>query len=174
MTITRLNHSVLYVRSTEASIDFYTSLLGFEVVNQFPGAAFLRAGGSTNDHDLGLFEVGAEAAASPAGRGSVGLYHLAWEVATLDDLADVQVKMAEAGALGGMSDHGTTKSLYCKDPDGLEFEVVWLVPAALLDEEAVSASKGRPQPLDLQAEISRYGGQTRGGLGISIPLGVEA
>jgi hypothetical protein len=70
-----------------------------------------------------------------------------------------------------MSDHGTTKSLYGKDPDGLEFEVVWLVPAHLLDGSQLSDDP-RPKPLDLAKEKARYGGQTRGGLGVSIPLGV--
>lgn len=41
-------------------------------------------------------------------------------------------RLADAGALVGMSDHGTTKSLYAKDPNVLEFEVLWLIPAHLL------------------------------------------
>ncbi|WP_309232395.1 VOC family protein [Micromonospora tarensis] len=98
----------------------------------------------------------------------VGLYHLAWEVDTLDELAATAERLAAAGALGGSSDHGTTKSLYGKDPDGLEFEVVWLVPADLLDDTALAARK-RIGRLDLDAERRRYGGQTRGGVGISVP-----
>src|SRR6202008_1798216 len=109
-------------------------------------------------------------APSAAGQGSVGLYHLAWEVESLDDLEDHLGRLAEAGALTGMSDHGTTKSLYGKDPDGLEVEVVWLVPAHLLDGSQDDGG-GRPKPLDLEKEKARYGGQTRGGLGVSIPLG---
>ena len=92
------------------------------------GAAFLRAPASTNDHDLGLFEIGSAAAPSGAGRSTVGLYHLAWEVETLADLAEVAQLLTERGALAGATDHGTTKALYGKDPDGLEFEVMWLVP----------------------------------------------
>ena len=171
MGIHRLNHAVLYVRDVDASVAFYRDVLGFTTQVAFPGAAFLRAPDSTNDHDLGLFQVGPDAAASPAGRGAVGLYHLAWEVGTLDELGDLQVPLAEAGALTGASDHGTTKSLYAKDPDGLEFEVVWLIPAHLL-AGAHLADDPRPKPLDLAREKATYGGQTRGGLGISIPLGV--
>ena len=88
MGIRRLNHAVLYIRDVERSVDFYTNVLGFRVVHKVPGAAFLQAAESGNDHDLGLFEVGAQAGASPAGRGSVGLYHLAWSVPTLTDLAE--------------------------------------------------------------------------------------
>ena len=146
-------------------------MLGFRVLDVLPegfrGAAFLQAPGSTNDHDLGLFEIGSAAAASPAGRGgAVGLYHLAWEVDTLAELEGLAARLSEAGALVGASDHGTTKSLYAKDPDGLEFEVAWIVPADRIDAGALEGRKqiGR---LDLAQELARYGAETRGGVGIS-------
>ena len=168
MGIHRLNHAVLYVGDAERSTAFYRDVLGFRVKSAFPGAAFLQAPGSNNDHDLGLFEVGAGGAA-PGRR--VGLYHLAWEVETLNDLEDHLHRLAEAGALVGMSDHGTTKSLYGKDPDGMEFEVVWLIPAHLLTGTSADGDP-RPKPLDLEREKARYGADTRGGVGISIPVGV--
>src|SRR5262249_3979109 len=91
MGVFRLNHAVLYVRDVAESVAFYRDVLGFgytELGDSVPGAAFLRAPGSTNDHDLGLFQIGAEAGPSGAGRSTVGLYHLAWEVDTLGDLED--------------------------------------------------------------------------------------
>lgn len=169
MGISRLNHAVLYVRDVPTSVAFYRDVLGFTVRMQMgPQAAFLQAPDSTNDHDLGLFGVGAQAGASEAGRRSVGLYHLAWELSTLTELEEHAEKLAAAGALVGASDHGTTKSLYARDPDGLEFEVVWIVPADLLDEAAVEAGK-RIAALDLDREKARYGAHTRGGVGISVP-----
>jgi len=169
MPVMRLNHAVLYVRDVRTSVDFYTSVLGFRLVSDMvglPGAAFLQASGSSNDHDLGLFEIGAAAGASGAGRSTVGLYHLAWEVDTLDELQATAKKLADAGALAGASDHSTTKALYAVDPDGLEFEVSWLVPADLIDDEA-RAGRTRIKPLDLDREIARYGATTRGGVGVS-------
>jgi hypothetical protein len=132
------------------------------------GAAFLRAPGSTNDHDLGLFQIGPAAQDSPAGRTAVGLYHLAWEVDTLAELARIAQVLAERGALVGATDHGTTKALYAKDPDGLEFEVCWLVPAELITPETRDG-RARLGALDLGKEQERYGAQTRGGVGVSIP-----
>ena len=173
MGIHRLNHAVLYISDLKRSVAFYTEVLGFRVVNMTPdgfsGAAFLQAPGSTNDHDLGLFEIGAAAGPSEAGRRTVGLYHLAWEVDTLDELEATMTRLVQAGSLVGSSDHGTTKSLYGHDPDGLEFEIVWLIPAALLDEQALAARK-RIGPLDLAKEKARFGGQTRGGVGVSVPV----
>ena len=172
MSITRLNHAVLYVRDLERSVAFYRDVLGFRRIDMTPdgftGAAFLQAPGSTNDHDLGLFAIGSAAAPSPAGRTAVGLYHLAWEVETLADLEELAGRLADAGALGGSSDHGTTKSLYAKDPDGIEFEVAWIVPADQLDDAAREARK-RIGRLDLDKEKQRYGAGARGGVGVSQP-----
>ncbi|GIF50573.1 glyoxalase/bleomycin resistance protein/dioxygenase superfamily protein [Asanoa ferruginea] len=171
MGIHRLNHAVLFVSDLQRSVAFYHDVLGFRRVAMTPegfsGAAFLQAPDSTNDHDLGLFEVPG-AGPSMAGRATAGLYHLAWEVDTLDELSATAERLAAAGALVGSSDHGSTKSLYGKDPDGLEFEIVWLIPADLLDPAALDARR-RIGRLDLAAEKARYGGQTRGGVGISVP-----
>jgi catechol-2,3-dioxygenase len=169
MSIFRLNHAVLYVRDVAASVAFYRDVLGFDYIpngDAIPGAAFLRAPGSTNDHDLGLFQLGSQAGASAAGRTTVGLYHLAWEVDILGDLEALAGKLAAAGALVGASDHGTTKSLYGRDPDGLEFEVVWLIPADLLTE-ADRTRAASIRPLDLAGEITRFGRDARGGFGVS-------
>jgi catechol-2,3-dioxygenase len=167
MAVKRLNHAVLYVRDAAKTADFYEKVLDFERLPMgFPGAVFMRAPGSTNDHDIGLFSIGEHAGPSDAGRGTVGLYHLAWEVETLADLEELARRLQSAGALVGSSDHGTTKSLYAKDPDGLEFEVAWIVPAGLLDDAAL-AGRSTIGRLDLEAEKRRYGASTRGGVGIS-------
>ena len=168
MPVHRLNHAVLYVRDARRTADFYEQMLGFKVVSEMPraGALFLRAPASTNDHDLGLFTIGHSAGPSVAGSATVGLYHLAWEVDTLDELGEISDRLSEAGALVGATDHSTTKSLYARDPDGIEMEIVWLVPAELLTEEA-HAGRVELKPLDLEEERARYGGQTLGGVGVS-------
>jgi catechol-2,3-dioxygenase len=151
--VARLNHAVLYVRDAEASADFYGRLFGFEVVDKIPGrAVFMRAGGGDNHHDLGLFSVGPQAPRAP--RGSTGLYHLAWEVPTIEDLETAANELSGAGALGGASDHGVSKSLYGQDPDGNEFEIMWRVPREAWGE---FEHKGVVMPLDMGAELRRWG-----------------
>src|SRR5579859_5806615 len=72
VAVRRLNHAVLYVNGLARSVEFYTTTLGFEIRAEIPGrAAFLRAPGTANDHDLGLFDIGTGQA---GGRPSVGLY----------------------------------------------------------------------------------------------------
>jgi catechol-2,3-dioxygenase len=169
MPVTRLNHAVLYVRDADRTADFFADVLGFRPVGAFPGAIFLQAPASTNDHDLAVFSVGDGAGPSGAGSTTVGLYHLAWEVDTLDELERIADRLGNRGALVGASDHSTTKALYAKDPDGIEFEVCWLVPADLIDDETKQA-KTKVRPLDIAKEKARYGGSTRGGVGVSIPV----
>ncbi|MDA8392483.1 MAG: VOC family protein [Actinomycetota bacterium] len=168
MPVQRLNHAVLFVADVPRSVAFYAEALGFETVMAIPSgrATFLRAPGSTNDHDLGLFGAPVRAASSSE-RPTAGLYHLAWEVDTLAELARLKGVLSEMGALVGASDHGTTKSLYGRDPDGIEFEIAWVVPAAMLDDQAVAA-RAAVRPLDLEREQQRYGAETVGGVGVSI------
>jgi catechol-2,3-dioxygenase len=158
VAIRGMNHAVLWVRDASVSAGFYVDVLGFRVVHNTGKAVFLQAPESANDHDLGLFEIGTQAQPSTAGTSQVGLYHLAWEVPTLSDLREYADRLKAAGALVGSADHGTTKGLYAKDPDGLEFEVCWLVPADLIDD----ADRSHRGELDLDADIARFGADTPG------------
>jgi len=150
--IRRLNHAVLYVTDAQRSATFYREVLGFETVQETSDgrAVFLRAGGSDNHHDLGLFGVGAV----PRSQGA-GLYHLAWQVDTIDELVEIRGRLLEAGALKGESDHGVSKSVYAQDPDGIEFEVMWMVPESSWGSYATDAVVA---PLQLAAEQSRWSG----------------
>jgi catechol-2,3-dioxygenase len=150
--IRRLNHAVLYVRDAVTTAAFYREAFGFETVAEMPGAVFLRAAGTENHHDLGLFSVGRDAPGPT--RGAVGLYHLAWEVPSIHDLAAARGTLERLGALVGASDHGVSKSLYGRDPDGNEFEVMWPVPP---EHWAEGEHEATIAPLDLDADLARYG-----------------
>lgn len=147
-----LNHAVLFVSDVERAKDFYTNVLGFTVSadEERIGAAFLRAPESENHHDLGLFRTPGP---KPL-RGSVGLYHLAWQVQDIKDLASFRDALNEAGHLTGQSHHGATISLYGADPDGNEFEIMWMLPR---DAWGEYEDRGVVMPLDLDAEIERWG-----------------
>jgi len=154
MTIRGMNHAVLYVRNAAQHQRFYEDVLGFRTIVDGHGPfVFMRAPASENHHDIAFFTIGEEAGASEAGKSTVGMYHIAWEVATLAELATMRERLVEAGALAGQSDHGASKSLYAKDPDGLEFEVMWMVPAKYWGEEENEAITG---PLDLEAELAKF------------------
>ena len=148
-TINRLNHLVLWVRDAQRSLAFYRDVLGFSIVEMpSPQAVFLRASGSDNHHDLGLFGIGPDAPAPTAGR-QVGMYHAAWELASIEDLATARDALLQAGALIGESDHGNSLSLYIQDPDGNEMEIFWMIPR---DEWATRGFATRR--LDLAGELA--------------------
>ena len=154
--VTRLNHAVLFVRDARRSAEFYSRVFGFVTVAEEMGggAIFMRAAETTNHHDLGLFSVGDDAPGPR--RGAVGLYHLAWEVPSIEALSAAAEALRAEGALGGASDHGVSKSLYGHDPDGNEFELMWAVPRDQWGEEE---HRGVVRPLDLERELARFGSQ---------------
>lgn len=163
----RLNHAVLFVSDLERSIAFYEQSLGMQVAAREPraNAAFMRLRRSGNHHDLGLFGVGSQ---QPRPRGSLGLYHLAWQVDTIEDLEQARLTLAELDAYTGESSHGATKSVYGKDPDGNEFEIMWMLPRASWGEYADAAPV---ESLDLRSEVARWSGVRTGSE--LVPLGPE-
>jgi len=148
-----MRHAVLWVSDPQRSAEFYQRALGLVVKAEWDGAVFMSSPASATDHDLGLFRT-----AQPAGGPrAVGLYHIAWEVATLEELADAKIRLSEMGALVGENNHGVSRSLYCQDPDGIEFEIMWEVPEELLVENEPSNIA-----LDLDADMARFGTDTGG------------
>lgn len=155
MPITNMNHAVLYVRDARRTQQFYADVLDFKTIIEHPQGAFvfMRAPASPNHHDIAFFTIGAGAGPSEAGQRTVGMYHIAWEVPTLDDLSTIRERLAAAGALIGASDHGANKSLYARDPDGLEFEVMWLVPA---EHWGAAENQAIIDPLDIEREKRHF------------------
>ena len=149
----RLNHAVLFVTDLARSERFYTEVFGMDVAARAPGgrAVFLRLPGSANDHDLGLMGVGPSA--PPKRRGAIGLYHLAWQVDTIDDLEQMRLTLANLDAYSGESSHGATKSIYARDPDGNEFEVFWMLPRNEWEQRGFGTRR-----LELEKELAQRAG----------------
>jgi catechol-2,3-dioxygenase len=142
----RLQHLVLWVSDVDRSVRFYRDVVGLELVRRYPSAAFMKVPGSSDDHNLGLFEQ--PGVPEPDER-VARMYHSAWEVGDITDLVRARQRLAGAGALVGSSDHGVSLSLYAKDPDGLEFEIFWTVPGG--------TSVGT-RALDLEGAVARWAG----------------
>ena len=141
----RLQHLVLWVSNVERSVRFYCEVVGFEVQRRYPNAAFLKIPGMPDDHNLGLFE---QPGVARPDEHVARMYHAAWEVDELTDLAQARQRLIDVGALVGSSNHGVSLSLYAKDPDGLEFEIFWTVPGGI---------SARTRELDLEGELARRG-----------------
>lgn len=156
----RLNHAVLFVADLPRAERFYRDVFGMTVAAREAraNAAFLRLPRSGNHHDLGLFGVGSSA--PPKRRGGIGLYHLAWQVDTVDELEQARSVLVDAGAYSGESSHGATKSVYGADPDGNEFEIMWMLPR----EDWGAYENAAPiDSLDLASEVRQWTGRRTAG-----------
>ena len=76
------------------------------------------------------------------------------------ELKEMKGRLEACGALVGASDHGGNLSIYSRDPDGLEFEIMWLVPRS---EWGEAETEALIRPLDLAASIERFGADRVGG-----------
>ena len=144
---------MLYVRSLETSVAFYREAFGFDEIAREGGVvSLLRIPGSPNQHDLALLQMGDDAPRPT--RGSTGLYHLAWEVPSIEDLADAARQLSAMRARTGAAPHGAPTALSGRAPAGFAFEVTWMVPRAYWGEWA---HHGVVRPLDLDTELERWG-----------------
>jgi catechol 2,3-dioxygenase len=119
--IQSLGHVVLRVRSIERSEPFYRDVLGLQIRERVPGRAIFFTCGQQH-HDLAIFEVGDDA--PPPEDKRVGMYHVALKLPDFDQLKALYKNAQTSGAnVVGMNWHQGSKSVYLKDPDGLEIEV---------------------------------------------------
>jgi catechol 2,3-dioxygenase len=120
---TRIGHVHLKVADVERALGFYRDVLGFTLMQRYPGAAFVSAGGYHHHIALNTWE---SQGGSPPPRGATGLFHLAILYPTRAALADAMRRLMAAGiGLDGASDHGVSEALYLRDPDENGVELYW-------------------------------------------------
>lgn len=118
-SVNKVGHVVLNVSDIPKSVDFYTKILGMEVMLHREGsAAFLSFG--AQHHDIALFK-----APEGASKGDLGLNHIAFQVAGDEtDLRQIYGRLVDYGAkVDFTTDHGMTRSVYFFDPDGNRLEI---------------------------------------------------
>ncbi len=119
----RIAHVVLKVRDLEVSKKFYTEVLGMDVMNESPelGIIFL-ANNRRDHHELALLQIGPQAE-SPSAR-AIGLLHVAFRLRNEEELREAYKELKQHSVpISFTVNHGITKSVYFRDPDGHELEV---------------------------------------------------
>ncbi|WP_261131962.1 VOC family protein [Bacillus sp. Marseille-Q3570] len=115
----------LVVVDLKRSIDFYTDLLGFSVLEQKDGFVSL-----STDGKIPLVTLEEKKDAEPKLRRTTGLYHFAILLPTREDLGASLKRLADKRyPLHGGSDHLFSEALYLADPDGNGIEIYTDRPA---------------------------------------------
>jgi catechol-2,3-dioxygenase len=145
--IQKVSHVVLNVSDPAASAEWYSDVLGMEVMSSMEsmGMVFLSFG--TQDHDIALIK-GPEG----ADLGSPGLSHTALMVdGGEEELRAIYQRVKASGAkVEFLADHKLTKSFYFLDPDGNRLEIFF---QAMQPEEAMKFMRevgGVMEPYDLE------------------------
>ena len=151
-----LDHVNIFVRNAERSHRWYTDVFGLHTQDTMdhPATGKLRAAFLSCDkdhaHDIALFEVG-EDAPGPQ-KGQVGLNHVAWRMASLDDLAQMYERLKTMRVPLSVRDHTVSIGVYFDDPDGNGLEVYYELPRSEWNQErpfSLTGGKGRfPGPWD--------------------------
>ena len=150
---TEIGHVHLKVSDLERAVAFYTSALGFEVVQRMgTSAAFLSAGGY--HHHIGLNTWESEGGSAPPA-GATGLYHFAIRYPDRAALGEALRRLREGGVrLEGASDHGVSEALYLRDPDGNGIELYWDRPRSEWPREADGTLRMVTERLDLNGLLA--------------------
>jgi len=136
---TQLGHLALRVRDVDRAAAFYRDALGLKVKS---GAGPVRFLGIREDasHEIALFPLPDDAPGPDPNR--VGLYHMAWEMASFEELDALHKRLlAHQAQIVGYSDRQC--NVMFLDPDGNELEAIWEPTEA---DVAAMKSEGREMP----------------------------
>jgi catechol 2,3-dioxygenase len=144
-SITKIGHVVLGCCDLERSVRFYSQILGFKISDIYEpdmvpgGMVFMRF--NSDHHGIGL--VGA----MPDKAQNIELHHLAFEVASLDDLLRVREHLDKNNVtidFHGRRRAGGQIAVEFTDPDGHQIELFWGLDKVGSDDVIRPASEWRP------------------------------
>jgi catechol 2,3-dioxygenase len=125
-TLTKIGHVVLMASDLPRSVAFYTGVLGFRVSDVYPETmmkglmVFMRC--AADHHGVAL--VGG----APGASAHRELHHLAFEVATIDEVFRARDWLAKHGVkieFEGRRRAGCQVAVEFRDPDGHWLEIYW-------------------------------------------------
>ena len=145
-----VGHVHLKVADLQRAIQFYTAVLGFEVMQRIgDSAAFLSTGGYHHHIGLNTWE---SKGGDPPSRGATGLYHVAFLYPTRTALGRALRRVIDSGVrLEGAADHGVSEALYLRDPDGNGIELYCDRPRDAWPRDENGDLQMYTRPLDVES-----------------------
>ena len=142
-----LGHVNVCVRDVDASKQWYEDILGLHIYDYIPGRAAFMSADLEQSHEVALMK--ADERAPGTHKGQVGLNHMAWMMASLDDLKEVYQRLKDRNVtIDHVSDHGISIGIYFHDPDGNGLEVSYELPRSEWpNNEKVFSSEARQRGL---------------------------
>jgi catechol 2,3-dioxygenase len=149
---TRIGHVHLKVADLDRALGFWRDVIGLEVMQRMPRAAFLSAGGYHHHIALNTWE---SLGGAPPPDGATGLYHVALLYPDRPALAAALRRLVAADIpLEGASDHGVSEALYLRDPDGNGVELYRDRPREEWPRDAAGGLAMTTRRLDVQALLA--------------------
>jgi catechol 2,3-dioxygenase len=128
--LTKIGHVVLMATDLRRSVEFYTGVLGFRVSDVYPATmmegrmVFMRC--AADHHGVALIGAAPDAAVGTSRQHE--LHHMAFEVATLDEVFRARDYLRAQGVkieFEGRRRAGCQIAVEFRDPDGHWLEIYW-------------------------------------------------
>ena len=171
-------HVVYRTRRFHEMVDWYRLVFDADVNAQNPAMAFLSYDGE--HHRFAFMDLNVvrpeEEATDTEKQGLVGVDHVAYTYASLDDLMDTYDRLKQEGITPYWCvHHGITASMYYQDPDGnqMEFQVDCFDSA----DDAVQYMKGpefEANPVGVEYDPEAWLRETRTGTPVTELLNLQA
>lgn len=160
----RFVHIVYRTRRFAAMLDWYRRVFDAQVQHQDPALAFLTYDGE--HHRFAFVNLDLLAPGAPDGvKGAVGVDHVAYTFASLDDLFGLYEQLKAEGIRPYWCiHHGITISMYYADPDGNQME--FQVDCFQSNEEANAFMRGpgfQANPIGVEFDADAWLARLRAG-----------
>ncbi len=144
----QLGHIALRVRDVDRAVAFYSEVLGLDVKRK--GRASFLGNRTDATHELALMPLPADAPDPDPQR--VGMYHMAWEMASFEELERLHQRLIASGSkIAGYSESNNSANVMFFDPEGNELEALW-EPS----EETLAALREAGKPVPQLARVEGF------------------
>ena len=147
----QLSHVNITVSDVKQAEEFYCDVLGLTVMFRRGNAASFLSANEACSHEIALMQARPDIPGPGEPGRRLGLNHMAWQMATFEDLKEVHRKLKARNAeIVRIGDHNFSLGIYFRDPDGNENEVHYELPLEDFPRDENGFSRDNPFPYQLE------------------------